>query len=84
MTAHESLRVVLHTILIVTVLSVPSKVFARQVSGKRPPNIVIIFTDDQGYSDVGVFGARGFKTPNLDRMASQGMRFTSFYVAQPS
>ena len=83
MTAHESLRVVLHTILIVTVLSVPSKAFARQVSGRRPPNIVIIFTDDQGYSDVGVFGARGFKTPNLDRMAAQGMKFTSFYVAQP-
>ena len=36
-----------------------------------PPNIVIIFTDDQGYSDVGVFGAKGFKTPNLDNMASE-------------
>src|ERR1700678_2569208 len=34
-----------------------------------PPNIVIIFTDDQGYADVGKFGAEGFVTPNLDRMA---------------
>ncbi|MHC5005755.1 MAG: sulfatase family protein [Planctomycetota bacterium] len=48
-----------------------------------PPNIVIIFTDDQGYADVGVYGAEGYATPNLDRMATEGMRFTDFYVAQP-
>ena len=48
----------------------------------RPPNIVIIFTDDQGYADVGVYGATGFQTPNLDRMAREGVRFTDFYVAQ--
>ena len=47
------------------------------------PNIVIIFTDDQGYADVGVFGAQGFKTPNLDRMASEGAIFRNFHVAQP-
>jgi arylsulfatase A-like enzyme len=56
---------------------------AQRRSGKRTPNIVIIFTDDQGYSDVGVYGARGFRTPNLDRLATEGMRFTDFYVAQP-
>jgi arylsulfatase A len=50
---------------------------------KRPPNFVLIFTDDQGYADVGCFGARGFETPNLDRMAREGRRFTSFYAAQP-
>src|SRR6266853_3596089 len=47
------------------------------------PNIVIIFTDDQGYADVGVFGAKGFQTPNLDRLASQGCIFRNFHVAQP-
>jgi len=47
------------------------------------PNIVIIFTDDQGYADVGVFGAKGFRTPNLDRLASQGRIFRNFHVAQP-
>jgi arylsulfatase len=47
-----------------------------------PPNIVIVFTDDQGYGDIGNFGATGFTTPNLDRMASEGMRFTHFYTAQ--
>lgn len=46
------------------------------------PNFVIIFTDDQGYADVGCFGAKGFKTPNLDRLAREGMKFTNFYVAQ--
>ncbi len=50
---------------------------------KRPPNIVIIFTDDQGYQDVGCFGSPNIKTPNLDRMAKEGMRFTDFYVGQP-
>jgi len=47
------------------------------------PNIVIILTDDQGYADVGVFGARGFTTPNLDRLASQGCVYRNFHVAQP-
>jgi len=49
---------------------------------QRPPNVVIIFTDDQGYADVGVFGAKGYTTPNLDRMAREGRRFTDFHVAQ--
>jgi arylsulfatase A len=52
-------------------------------SAERPPNIVIIFTDDQGYADVGVFGAKGFETPNLDRMAREGRAFTNFHVSQP-
>jgi len=51
-------------------------------SSTRLPNIVIILTDDLGYADVGCFGARGFATPNLDRMAAEGMKFTSFYVSQ--
>ncbi|MHC5539947.1 sulfatase-like hydrolase/transferase, partial [Singulisphaera rosea] len=49
----------------------------------RPPNVVIIFTDDQGYGDLGCFGAKGFATPNIDRMAREGRRFTNFHVAQP-
>jgi arylsulfatase A-like enzyme len=46
------------------------------------PNIVFIVADDMGYADVGVQGAKGFKTPNLDRLAAEGTRFTDFYVAQ--
>jgi len=47
------------------------------------PNIVIVFCDDLGYADIGSFGAKGWKTPNLDRMAAEGIRFTRFYDAQP-
>jgi len=46
------------------------------------PNIILIFTDDQGYQDLGCFGSTTIKTPNLDRMAAEGTRLTSFY-AQP-
>ncbi len=48
----------------------------------RPPNVVLIFTDDQGYGDLGVYGAKDFETPNLDRLAKEGIRFSSFYVPQ--
>lgn len=50
-------------------------------SGTPPPNVVLILTDDQGYGDVGAYGAHDLDTPNLDRMAAEGMRFTSFYVS---
>ena len=47
---------------------------------EKKPNIILIFADDLGYADVGCYGAKGFKTPNLDRMAKEGARFTSFYT----
>jgi len=49
----------------------------------RGPNVVVILTDDQGYRDIGVNGAEGFETPNLDRMAKEGRHFTRWYAAQP-
>ena len=55
------------------------------IAGKSPdsrPNVVIIMTDDQGYADTGKFGATGFKTPHLDQMAEEGLRFTNWYVPQ--
>lgn len=47
------------------------------------PNFIIIFTDDQGYGDLGCFGSEKIKTPNIDQMAKEGRRFTSFMVASP-
>jgi len=44
------------------------------------PNVVIIFTDDQGYQDLGCYGSPDIKTPHLDQMAKEGMKFTSFYA----
>ncbi len=49
---------------------------------QEKPNFIIIFTDDQGYQDLGCFGSPLIKTPNIDKMASEGMMLTSFY-AQP-
>ena len=50
-------------------------------AGDPPPNVVIIFCDDLGYGDLGCFGHPTIRTPNLDRMAREGQRWTSFYVA---
>jgi len=48
----------------------------------RRPNIIIIFTDDQGYADLGCYGSKNNKTPRMDQLAKEGTRFTNFY-AQP-
>jgi arylsulfatase A len=55
--------------------------FGFSSAADKQPNIVIIFIDDMGYGDIGSFGATNQKTPNLDRMASEGMKLTSFYAA---
>ena len=47
----------------------------------RPPNFILILADDLGYGDIGPFGSRTNHTPNLDRMAAEGMKLTSFYAA---
>ena len=49
----------------------------------RPPNVVIIFTDDQGYGDLSCYGSNEIPTPEIDRLAAEGVRFTDFYAAQP-
>jgi len=59
-----------------------SQVFAQTANAVKQPNIVIIFADDLGYGDLGSYGASGYETPNLDKLASQGTRFTNFYAAQ--
>jgi arylsulfatase len=53
------------------------------LAADRPPNIVLIVADDMGYADAGCYGAKDIRTPNLDRMAREGTRFTNFCVAQP-
>lgn len=52
-------------------------------AAERLPNIVIILADDMGYADLASFGAKDILTPNLDRLAKQGRRFTDFHVVQP-
>ena len=50
---------------------------------RETPNVILIFIDDMGYGDVGFNGASGPRTPHLDEMARNGMRFTDFYVGCP-
>src|SRR6188508_633781 len=50
----------------------------------RKPNIVFILADDLGYTDVACFGSKYYETPNIDRLASDGMRFTSGYTCGPN
>ncbi len=59
-------------------------IFSAKCGAAEPkplrPNILIIFTDDQGYADLGCFGSKTHKTPRMDRLASEGMRFSQFYA----
>jgi arylsulfatase A len=78
-----SLLNLLRRMLVLLMIVLGSSWHLQCASVEPLPNLVIIFTDDQGYADVGVFGARGFKTPNLDRLAAEGRTFRNFHVAQP-
>ncbi len=74
-----NLRVVLAVILSLSALN------GLTVSGKeaRKPNIVFMLADDLGYADIGPFGQKKIRTPNLDRMAAEGMKFTQHYSGSP-
>jgi arylsulfatase A-like enzyme len=56
---------------------------AFQAARPAPPNVCVIVTDDQGVGDVGCFGASDMKTPNLDRLAAGGVRFTNWHANSP-
>ncbi len=58
--------------------------YARAATaGKRRPNVVFILADDLGYADVGCYGQKKIRTPNIDKLAAEGMRFTQFYSGNP-
>ena len=54
-----------------------------QAQPQRRPNIIVIYTDDQGYGDLGCFGAGDIQSPHLDRLAKEGIRFTQWYSNCP-
>lgn len=56
---------------------------ATALAAVSPPNVVVIYADDLGYGDLGIYGHHTIETPNLDRLAGEGMRFTSFYAPSP-
>ena len=55
---------------------------ATLVAAAQPPNIVLIMADDLGYTDVAAFGSGYYETPNIDKLAAQGMKLTSFHRAR--
>ena len=55
--------------------------FAPPVAGQPRPNIVLVYLDDLGYGDVSAYGARALQTPNMDRLAREGIRFTNAYAS---
>jgi arylsulfatase A len=68
-------------VAIVVALIVASK--ASPVPAPRPPNIVVILIDDMGWTDLGCQGSDFYRTPNIDKLAKQGLRFTNGYAACP-
>lgn len=74
------LAVVIVSCLSVGVFSFESTSAAE--SRREAPNIIVVFADDLGYADLGCYGAKGYQTPHLDRIAREGVRFTDFYVPQ--
>lgn len=69
--------------LVLSTISAFALLGASGLAQDKLPNIIVMFTDDQGYGDVGCYGATGYETPNLDRLAAEGVRFTDFYVSSP-
>ncbi len=69
--------------LVLTVMLGMSCFYSEAATNPARPNIILILTDDQGYNDLGCFGSDRIKTPNIDRMAAEGMRFTDFYATAP-
>ncbi len=65
-----------------TLLAALAACSMARATDERPPNFIVIFCDDMGYADIGPFGAEGYETPNLDRAAREGMKFTDFYVGR--
>lgn len=59
-------------------------VSAQNARTARPPNIVFILADDLGWTDVACYGGKYYETPNLDRLAAQGLKFTSYYTNAPN
>lgn len=70
----------IHSILLLLLFCILQLGLVARVSAADKPNFVIIFADDLGYGDLGCFGNPTIRTPNLDRMAVEGQRWTSFYV----
>jgi arylsulfatase A-like enzyme len=71
----------LATLLFIGILLSTTQLLAQDSPKPSRPNVILILTDDQGYADLGCYGSKSIKTPRIDRMAAEGIRFTDFYAA---
>lgn len=65
-------------------LVIAAGLMVAHAAAAAPPNVILIVSDDQGYPDLGCIGSKPIETPNLDRLAAEGVRATSFYVTWPA
>jgi arylsulfatase A-like enzyme len=76
-------------IIVLIILCVYSILFnstfgqSKEIPNEKRPNVIIIYTDDQGSMDLNIYGAKDLHTPNMDQLAIKGVRFTQFYSAAP-
>src|SRR5204862_5814364 len=79
-----AMRAAFAALVLAAILSGTSLALPRQAAGalETRPNVVIVLADDLGWGDLGGGDERGFRTPNLDRLAAEGVRFSDSYTAQ--
>lgn len=77
----KKIRIALSSVTIATVPVAAG--FITRSAEKPKPNVIFILIDDLGYTDLGCYGSRFYETPNIDRLAKQGVRFTDAYAASP-
>lgn len=80
---HQVHKVTARVLALATVLSMSSDNLAYGSSQEGVPNIILILADDLGYGELGCYGQKKIRTPNLDRMAAEGIRFTQAYSGSP-
>jgi len=74
------MRPILHLLTCILILLVSLEDCPADTPEPGKPNIILVITDDQGYGDLGSYGSKNIKTPNIDNLANEGVRFTDFYV----
>ena len=82
MKIHEEMKYNLNFLCIVAFLGVLAPSCTSKPE-QQLPNFIVIFADDLGYGDLGCYGSAKHRTPHIDQMAEEGVRFTDFYVSSP-
>jgi hypothetical protein len=70
-------------LLVLVLLTLSGSPTGAEAAESRKPNVVLIYIDDLGYGDLGVYGCTDIPTPNIDRLAEEGVRCTASYITNP-